>query len=334
MVEELASTVLGKLVDKTFGGLDLSRIPNALMRRRANRLEARGDLEDASIDALTNIMQGIGESAREAVVDRDTVRLRALSRMSGVIEQREVNVEQALLVAAKELTDSEPGSMPSDDWWLTWQDGAEYGSDDDLRRLWGRVLAQEIRQTGSVSKRTLGVLKTLDKTTALAFQRMRSFAIQIPDQGGLPQYVVPSTHDAQDMDDRFAVDFHTRELMNADGLLSSFTGQTVKVSTGDTIVEYQGEPWVFAPEGFMLIEQNASVELECSPMGLTGNEIAKVVDVKPDPEHKGKLIAYLRRRRIAFVPMPADCRLGEPIPEKYRIHVDDHRSGLSSPRVL
>ena len=330
MVEELALTVLGKLVNKTFGGLDLSRIPNALMRRRANRLEARGDLEVASIDVLTDIMRGIGDSARDAVVDRDTVRLRALSRISGVIERKEVNVEKALLVAAAELTDGGPGSMPSDDWWLTWQDGAEYGSYDHLRRLWGRVLAQEIRKTGSVSKRTMAVLKTIDKETALAFQRMRSLAIQIPGQGGLPRYVVPANHDDPDHDDRFAVDFHTRELMNADGLvLSSSVGHTVTVSAGDTIVEYQGKPWILAPASSRVIERNERIKLNCSPMGITGNEIAKVVDMMPDPIHQGKLIAYLLRTRIALVPMPADCRFGQPIPEKHRNHAHDHRSSRS-----
>lgn len=326
MIEESAFKVLAKLVDKTLGGLDVSRIPNALIRRRANRLEARGDLESASIGVRTDVMRGIGESAREAIADGDAVRLRALSRISGVIEQEEVNVEEALFVAAEELKDGGPGSMPSDDWWLTWQDGVEFASDDDLRRIWGRVLAQGIRSPGSVSKRTLAVLKTIDKETALAFARMRSLAIQIPGQGGLPRFVVPAVHDDQDKDERFDMDIHIRELMNADGLLSSFTGQTVNVSTGDTIVEYQGEPWVFAPEGIMLIEQSASVELECSPMGLTGNEIAKVVDMKPDPEHKEKLIAYLRRRGIVLVPMGDGYEVGQAIRREDFRYVDEYRS--------
>ena len=324
MIEELALTVLGKLVNKTFGGLDLSRIPNALMRRRANRLEARGDLEVASIDVHTDIMRGIGESAREAVVDRDSVRLRALSRISGIIEQKEFNVEKALLAAAEELTDGGPGSMPSDDWWLTWQDGAEYASDDDLRRIWGRVLAQEIRQSGSVSKRTLGVLKTLDKPTAVAFQNMRSQAIGLLD-GELVSYVIPATHDDRDKDDRFVVDFHTRELMNADGLvISSFAGQSVTVSAWSPVVEHQGKSWALKPAGSREPKPEDRVTITCSPMGLTGNEIAKVVSVTRNKEHERKLIDYLASKDVSMVPLPSDCKFGQPIPEKYHQYIIEY----------
>ena len=326
MVEELALTAFGKLVNKTFGGLDLSRIPNALMRRRADRLEARGDLEVASIDVHTDIMRGIGESAREALADRDAVRLRALSRISGIIEQKEVNVEKALLAAAEALTDSEPGSMPSDDWWLTWQDGAEYASDDGLRRIWGRILAQEIRQTGSVSKRTLGVLKTIDKETALAFQRMRSQAIGFQD-GGTLSYVVPATHDEQDEDDRFAVDFHTRELMNADALvLSSFAGHTATVGAWQPIVRYQGTTWCLKPLGSREPKLGDTVKISCSAMGLTGNEIAKVIRFTRDEEHERKLIDYLASKDVSMVPLPSDCKFGQPIPEKYHQYIIDYRS--------
>ncbi len=205
-----------------------------------------------------------------------------------------------------------------------YQDSAKYASDDDLQSLWGSVLAQEIRQTGSVSKRTMAVLKTLDKSTALAFQKMRSQAIGFRGRGTL-SYAVPATHDEQDKDDRFAVDFHTRELMSADGLvLSSFAGHTATVSAWQPVVRYQGTTWCLKPLGSREPKQGDTVEISCYAMGLTGNEIAKVIRFTRDEEHERKLIDYLGSKNVALVPMPADCPVGQSIPEKYHRYVIEY----------
>ena len=55
-------------------------------------------------------------------------------------------------------------------------DGAGYVSQEELQVLWGSTLAGEVRRPGSVSRRTISVLKTMDEHVAVIFARFCSVA--------------------------------------------------------------------------------------------------------------------------------------------------------------
>jgi len=333
---EPVSTAMGALINigaKLGGALGVSKIPNAHMARRARLLEdqttkeinadaAASELELASTDVQTKLKRALGDTSVEAIREHNPVMLGSIARIWEYAEREQWNIGKTLSFARAALTADEPGSVPSDEWVHFYQDSAKYASDEDLQSLWGRVLAQEIRQTGSVSKRTMAVLKTIDKPTAVAFQRMRSQAIGYWRGGTNPEYMVPRTHDDDGKDDRLSVPFHTREIMNADGLLvSSFPGQAATMTAWGPVVEYQGKSWALKPAGSREPKPEDLVTITCSPMGLTGNEIAKVVSVTRDEEHERKLIEYLASKGVALVPLPDDCAIGQPIPEKHHQYV-------------
>lgn len=335
---EPVSTALGVLtyiVGKLARGVDVSKVVNARIDRNARLLDDRttkeinadaaaSELELASTDVQTKLKLALGDASVEAIAKHNPAMLGLIARTWEYGEREQWNIGKTLSFAAAALTADEPGTAPGDEWVHFYQDGAKFASDEDLQSLWGSVLAQEIRQTGSVSKRTMGVLKTIDKETALAFQKMRSQAIGFQD-GDTLSYAVPATHDEQEKDDRFAVDFHTRELMNADGLvISSFAGHTLTVSAWQPIVRYQGTTWCLKPLGSREPKQDDTVEISCSAMGLTGNEIAKVVSVTKDKEHVRKLIEYLASKGVSMVPLPSDCKFGQPIPEKHNQYVIEY----------
>ena len=137
--------------------------------------------------------------------------------------------------------------------------------------------------------------------------------------------MVPRTHDDDEEDDRLAMPFHTREIMNADGLsVSSFLGQSAIMPAWGPVVEFQGKSWAMKPAGSREPKPDELVTIACSPMGLTGNEIAKVVSVTRDKEHERKLIEYLASKGVAMVPLPDDCAFGRPIPERYHRYVIEY----------
>ena len=335
---EPVSTAMGALINigaKLGGALGVSKIPNAHMARRARLLEdqttkeinadaAASEFELASTDVQTQLKRALGDASVEAIREHNPVMLGSIARIWEYAEREQWNIGKTLSFARAALTADEPGSMPSDEWMHFYQDGAKFASDEDLQSLWGSVLAQEIRQAGSVSKRTLAVLRTIDKSTAIAFKRLRSQAIGVRD-GDTLSYAVPATHDEQDKDDRFVVDFHTRELLSADGLVvSSFTGHTLTLNAWNPVVEYQGKPWCLKPLGSRDPKPDDKVVMSCFAMGITGNEIAKVISVTPDEEHQRKLIEYLDSKNVAMVPLPSDCKFGQPIPEKHHQYVIDY----------
>jgi Protein of unknown function (DUF2806) len=105
-----------------------------------------------------------------------------VSKVAAGIEnaRREINATKAVLYAEEQLaSDSQqpPSREIEDDWLFAWREYAGRVAAEDLQRLWGSVLAGEIKSPGRYSMRTLEFLKTLSKEEAEAISRLASYAI-------------------------------------------------------------------------------------------------------------------------------------------------------------
>ena len=81
----------------------------------------------------------------------------------------QINTAKSVIFAEEQLaTDSQepPDRAIEDDWLFAWREGAGRVSNDDLQRLWGSVLAGEVKSPGRHSMRTLEFLKGLSKPEA------------------------------------------------------------------------------------------------------------------------------------------------------------------------
>ena len=95
-------------------------------------------------------------------------------------EQRQMkNVSDVYAYAAAELT--EVGSVADEpvhtDWSARFFDCVKDVSDDDIKIIWGKILAGEIKSPGTYSKSTLNALWNLDAEDASAFVRLCGFAV-------------------------------------------------------------------------------------------------------------------------------------------------------------
>lgn len=81
----------------------------------------------------------------------------------------EINAAKAILCAEEQLS-ADPQPPPEthvdEDWLFAWREHAGKTSTEDLQRLWGSVLAGEVKSPGKYSIRTLEFLKTLSKAEA------------------------------------------------------------------------------------------------------------------------------------------------------------------------
>lgn len=104
----------------------------------------------------------------------------------------EINSTKAVIYAEDQLA-SDPQSPPDrevdEDWLFTWRDYAGKVSAEDLQRLWGSVLAGEIKSPGRYSIRTLEFLKTLSKTEADVISKIARYAINGQIARGPKQYL-------------------------------------------------------------------------------------------------------------------------------------------------
>lgn len=91
---------------------------------------------------------------------------------------QQINATECLKHAEHEIV-KEPDENVSDgsvdpDWFTHWYESAEKVSNDDVRALWGKVLAGEIVKSGSYSRRTLNVLNHLSRDESVIFEKLAS----------------------------------------------------------------------------------------------------------------------------------------------------------------
>ncbi|POG01124.1 hypothetical protein BGP84_00475 [Pseudomonas putida] len=96
------------------------------------------------------------------------------------ILRKEINETKAIIFAEEILTNTstdEPvNSKPIDDEWLfLWRENAGKTSNEDIQRLWGSVLAGEIKSPGSYSFRTLEFLKGITREEANIIQSVAPY---------------------------------------------------------------------------------------------------------------------------------------------------------------
>lgn len=92
----------------------------------------------------------------------------------------EINATNAILFAEEQLaedTQAPPDSEVNEDWLYMWREYAGKVSSEDLQRLWGSVLAGEVKAPGKYSIRTLEFLKTLSKVEAEKIEKLACYII-------------------------------------------------------------------------------------------------------------------------------------------------------------
>ncbi|WP_421258284.1 DUF2806 domain-containing protein [Aeromonas sp. 600886] len=104
----------------------------------------------------------------------------------------ELNSAKAVIYAEEQLA-NDPQTPPDreidEDWLFAWRDYAGKVSAEDLQRLWGSVLAGEIKSPGRYSIRTLEFLKTLSKPEADVISKIARYAIDGRIARGQKQYL-------------------------------------------------------------------------------------------------------------------------------------------------
>lgn len=94
--------------------------------------------------------------------------------------RKEINFAKAVLYAEEQLAgDSQqpPDRQVDEDWINTWKEYAGRVAAEDLQRLWGSVLAGEIKSPGRYSIRTMEFLKTLSKAEAEVISKLARYSI-------------------------------------------------------------------------------------------------------------------------------------------------------------
>jgi hypothetical protein len=91
--------------------------------------------------------------------------------------RQEVNVAKAIIHAEETLrndADPAPEEIIDEDWLYRWRDYTGEVSNDDLQKIWGRLLAGEVKAPGSYSLRCLDFLRNLSQAEAKLIEQLSS----------------------------------------------------------------------------------------------------------------------------------------------------------------
>ncbi|HEY8747251.1 MAG TPA: DUF2806 domain-containing protein [Tepidisphaeraceae bacterium] len=122
----------------------------------------------------------------------------AKHRLIATEVRRQVNINS---VAARSLEyqpaegDDIQCRPPTIDWMAWFMDGCQDVSDEAMQKWWAKMLAGEVKASGSFSRRAMSVLRDMDSVDGKGFEKMAAFAwsrsvgvsvIPIPEAGHFP----------------------------------------------------------------------------------------------------------------------------------------------------
>ncbi|TDT82038.1 DUF2806 domain-containing protein [Pseudodesulfovibrio indicus] len=232
------------------------------------------------------------------------------------IEQGVGNVAGNVRVAIQALADI-PNDQVSDedvapDWFARWRREAEVVGDEDIQRLWGRLLAEEVKKPKSISYRTLDVLKNISISEANLFMKIAPFVIF----GILP--CNPANNEYPD-------NITTNDIivLNNAGLIHQSTFGVRRSSGLKGVAD--GEDFTFVECGEVVFcEFLRSDEISISGLVLTdaGEQILKICDAKWFSVDSagilwGHVQSYINPKKGFFrvYKMDRDRNIGEPVCE-------------------
>lgn len=129
---------------------------------------ANAKAEASKIEALSNI-------------EVTEIQQRAIARLVQEEGRKQENIEKITATATKLLKeDSKPENI-DDDWISNFFDKCRLVSDNEMQRLWSKILAGEANKPSSYSKRTVNLISELEKTDAQLFTNLLTFGWHIGD---------------------------------------------------------------------------------------------------------------------------------------------------------
>lgn len=145
---------------------------------KAKLIEARGEANSMRIIAQAKgdamqILRG-GDVTEPAVATTE----QAAQRLEYQDRKRQNNLVSVVSQAAEELGEEEvPDQEPDHDWIARYFEYVKDVTEEDVQQLWARILAGTVRSSGSVSLRTLSMLRDMSSVEARTFKEAMRYRI-------------------------------------------------------------------------------------------------------------------------------------------------------------
>lgn len=243
--------------------------------RRIARAEADAEIAKTKGELEKQRLAQASEMARTEIGQR------AISRLVDQEIRNQINMETILGLAIESITENSDPSNISNQFVSKVFESCKTVEEEELQRLWGRLIASEASAPKSISQKTIEILSSLDAEDAQLFNRFLSFCYGVPSSTGMDIYpfLTPSVKKIiEDHGIRFEELQHLDSLglINFDTTGFHFTlSGTPQRKTRVTILGVEGTLHVVFNEG-------ATPRIEVGDALLTraGQQLAKSVEAK------------------------------------------------------
>lgn len=286
----------------------------------------------------------------DALVIQDDANALLLERAKARLEAKEVrrqeNIEAVVGIAADALPDEVSKENVSPDWVTRFFDKCQDVSDEQMRRLWGRLLAGEVAAPGSYSLRTLESVALLSELEARNFARLCSGSMRLVQFLQL-DLLLFNVNKAAFEGMGLGSDFELFGLVEAGLVTYESMGWTRAYKPGGTatfmhptgryIYEVQNSLDEAAESKLVSLGTKYSVPVGHVNLTTVGRELSRLIPLEPNAKREVHLLqGWLKegckiwRRNIVNAPVGSDVALGEriPITAVEVANLERHASGI------
>jgi hypothetical protein len=225
----------------------------------------------------------------QSQVEVQEIQIRAVKRLRDKELRRQRNIESITRKAITALPSSVSSEPVDEDWIFDFYERSQDISDEQIQEIWARILAGEVTQPGSFSKRTLETVKTLSANEAQLFVKCCPFVWNGEDLEDRA-FPIIFVGDKTKFPTQAGLNFTALQILQAAGLM--VIGQFVITHPGNLYhIEYFGSRYLLT-----LPERN----IFQFPTGQAlfteaGKELLRMIKAEPDREYEQSIIEYWQK---------------------------------------
>lgn len=290
-----------RIIETIFGGI--GHVYNDLTAVRRAEREGRAAIIRAEADARVSEIQAASRGRSDVLVgaiDIHTVEGRARLRLEHEAIRHQENIEQVVRHAVAYADEQEAESRVSisdqtpdvdEGWLLQFNDICKKATKDEMQRLLGKVLAQEVANPGKFSVRAVLTLTTVSVEEARAFNKICQIYIPV-----LGCTIISDKFMFTGGEEYFGVKFNDIMLCRSAGLIahSDRLAKNFNPNSEVELVYADFAVRIICPEG-------ERIPLHTIFFTTVGEELACIIDVRPNMEFIRQFKEYLEGKGFSVL---------------------------------
>lgn len=205
------------------------------------------------------------------------------------------NIDNIVTNAYQELHDAPevPNDPVDADWTARFFNIAKEINTEEMQLIWGKILAGEVKKTGSFSMRTLETIRNLSKNEAETFLKIAPFIVAKNDD-----YLLS---DNKELLNQYGIKFSDILLLNECGLVSTSAGLSMTVKFN----ERDGNGLIFYNDALVATcvssENERKIQYSLYTLTSAGKELYRILTFTPNRKYFTSFVEHISKNNNGLI---------------------------------